>query len=232
MRKPNKLLILALVAISGSLVLSACGASTPEPTPTLSVEAIQTSAIATFSAGLTQTAISMPADTPTPTPAPTGTAIPTRTSGAGTPTGVCLWLTWVRDVSIPDNTVMIPGQTFTKTWLVKNTGNCAWEAGFKLIFTSGDAMGGVTLVLSSAINPDTETQLSIPMTAPNTTGTLRGSWRMADASGTFFGDYMWVIINLTGTTTTVVPTAIGGTTTPGTPTYTPTPSVTPTPTST
>jgi hypothetical protein len=212
MKKLNKLSILTAFILLGSLVLSACGASTPEPTPTISVEAIRTSAVATFSAGLTQTAIAMPTITPTNTPVPILTATPTKTSGAGIPTGTCYWLTMVKDVTIPDNTPMNPGQTFTKTWLVRNTGSCAWEAGFKLAFASGDAMGGTTFVLQKPVSPGAETELSIPMTAPNKDGT--GNWRMATTSGTFFGDYVWVIIIVGGTTPTSTGTVTSDTPTP------------------
>ena len=36
---------------------------------------------------------------------------------------------FVADVTIPDNTVIAPGTTFTKTWRVRNDGNCTWGPG-------------------------------------------------------------------------------------------------------
>lgn len=236
MKYTDKLVVLIILTALGSLALSACGASTPEPTPTLGVEAIQTSAISTFAAGLTQTAIAMPTDTPTSTSTPTNTPTPTPTRGTpfapggGTiPTVSCYSLSYLNDVTIPDNTPMVPGQTFTKTWRVKNTGNCTWDVGFKLVFTGGDAMGGAALVLSNSVSPGAETELSIAMTAPNKTGTVRGNWRMSTASGTFFGDEMYIIISLGNATTTATITA---TATGSTATATPTPTETPTPTDT
>jgi hypothetical protein len=102
---------------------------------------------------------------------------------------------------------MVPGQTFIKTWLVKNTGSCTWEAGFKFVFTGGDAMGGVTLVLDEPVSSGAELELSIAMTAPNKTGEVRGHWRLSTASGAFFGDDVFVLINLSGAASTVTSTA-------------------------
>jgi len=196
MKKASKLSILMALALLGSVVFSACGAATPtpEPVPTISVEAIQTSAVATFASGLTQTAIAMPTITPTGTPTPTLTSLPTNTAAAGTPTATCYGLTAVKDVTVPDNTPITSGQGFTKTWLVKNTGTCIWEAGFKLTFVSGEAMGGTSLILKDPVSVGAEVELSVLMTAPTKTGTFRGDWRMATTSGAYFGDYLWIII--------------------------------------
>jgi hypothetical protein len=93
---------------------------------------------------------------------------------------------------------MTAGQTFTKTWEVKNAGSCAWDAGFKFAFTGGDAMGGSTFTVPSAVAAGAVTQISVPMTAPNKTGTIRGNWRMSTAGGQFFGDEVYVQITIGG----------------------------------
>jgi hypothetical protein len=135
---------------------------------------------------------------------------------------------------------MVPGQTFVKTWLVKNTGTCTWDTGFKFVYTVGDAMGGATLVLDKPVSSGAELELSITMTAPNKTGQVWGHWRMSTANGTLFGADVFVAIilgNATGTvTSTATATATTGTVTAtattGTATATPTPTETPTPTDT
>ncbi len=120
---------------------------------------------------------------------------------------------------------MVPGQTFTKTWKVRNSGTCAWEADFKLASTGGEAMGGTAKTLGQSVAPGAEIDISIPMTAPNKTGSVRGNWRMSTAGGVFFGDELYVIINLGSGTTTVTVTKTG-TITPATKTMTPTASAT------
>jgi uncharacterized protein affecting Mg2+/Co2+ transport len=111
-------------------------------------------------------------------------------------------MAFVADVTIPDNTSMKPGQTFTKTWRVRNNGTCAWESGFKFNFIGGEAMGGGVLTLNKAVSPGTETELSVAMTAPNTSGSHRGNWRMANAAGTNFGDEVYVVIIVSGSAST------------------------------
>ena len=52
-------------------------------------------------------------------------------------TTVCERVRFVDDVTIPDNTVMAPGQTFRKTWRIQNAGSCAWNSGYQLVFSGG-----------------------------------------------------------------------------------------------
>ena len=212
------------ILLAGVIFLGACaGAAEADLTPTVDPNALQTEIVETFGAGLTQTAQAAPTKTLFPTltasatfqPFATTSGTPPTVSGTTFPaTTSCYQMRFVSDVTIPDNTRMIPGQTFTKTWRVRNAGSCAWDAGFKFAFTGGDAMSGATYTLTSAVPANTETSLSIAMTAPtNKTGAIRGNWRMSTAGGQFFGDEVYVLI------------VIGGVTgTPPTPTKTNTPS--------
>jgi Ig-like domain-containing protein len=194
--------------ILGALLLSACGANEPPLTPTLafSADEIRTQAVGTFSSDLTATAFAAPTNTPVPTltAAPT-LAIPATSTGGialgstvPAATASCYGLSFVSDVSIPDNTPVTAGQAFTKTWKLKNAGTCAWDAGFKFAFTGGDAMGGTTYTLPSAVAAGAVTDISVAMTAPSKTGTLRGNWRMSTANGQFFGDEVYVQVVIGG----------------------------------
>jgi hypothetical protein len=202
-------LTLILTLVLGVILASACGPSAADATPTLDIAVIQTQAVATFAADLTQTALAMPTETPTPTmsPTPTATETPEQTSTpqptiGSLPTSSCFSMAFVADVTIPDNTSMTPGQAFTKTWRVRNNGSCAWEVGFKLRFTGGNALGGSDLTLDKAVNSGGETELSVPMTAPSTSGSFRSNWRMSTATGTYFGDEIYVLIVVGGSTAT------------------------------
>jgi len=209
--------LLLVIMLAGSAALVACGKS-EEATPTLSPEIIQTRAVATFSIGLTQTAIAMPTATATetPTPTPSATVSPTPSPTAQfviLPTSSCNALAFVADVTIPDNTKMAPGQAFTKTWRVKNTGTCVWEKDYQLKLFSGSALGGTTLTLNKVYNSGTTVDLSINMTAPTKTGIYTGNWRMTDDSGAFFGDSFYVLINV-GEATPAATTAASATPSP------------------
>ena len=218
-----RLIFLAVCA----MLIASCGGGDAEgtATPTLSADQIQTIAIETFSAALTQTALAAPSDTPVPTLTASATFAPIATLPGGASSGQptiaattsCYRLAFVSDVTIPDNTVMTPGGTFTKTWKVSNTGSCAWDAGFKFAPVGGDAMSGATYTLPSAVPANSMIDISINMIAPVKTGTLRGDWRMSTAGGQAFGDIVYVQIVVGGTTGTPA------TSTPGTATATNTP---------
>ncbi|MEW6083190.1 MAG: NBR1-Ig-like domain-containing protein [Chloroflexota bacterium] len=229
----QRLILLGLCA----LLIASCGGGEAEATPTntLNADEIQTLAIETFSAALTQTALAAPSETPVPTLTASATFAPFATStGGALPVGVspttsgggnaCYRLTYVSDVSIPDDTAMTPGQNFTKTWKVLNSGTCAWDAGFKFAFTGGEQMSGVTFTLPSAVAPNATLDISVAMIAPSKSGTLRGNWRMQTAGGQFFGDEVYVQIVVGGSAAT----GTAATSTGVTATVTATPTTTPT----
>ena len=204
----SKSIIIPIIA----LMLAACGGNQTTPAPTISIADVQTMAVSTFAYGLTQTAEALPTNTPTNTPPPTNTVLAFNTftplNGSGTPVAVlisptasCYGLLFINDVSIPDDTKMTPGQQFTKTWLVQNTGSCTWQPGFKWTLISGNPMGGSTVVLPQTVAAGAQYQISVPMVAPNTDGESVGTWKMADANGGYFGQSVWVKIVVGGSTT-------------------------------
>lgn len=218
----NKMIL--IVALLFTIILSACGGSDAQPT--LSVEQIQTFAVMTYQAQLAQTAAAMPTSTPLPseTPVPVVTfSVPeesptaTTTLASSNQADACYGLSYVKDVTIPDNTKMTPGQSFTKTWLVANTGSCAWESGFIFNVVAGEPMNGVAVKLNQPVDPGRQFEFSVPMIAPtDETGEIRGTWRLSDANNNFFGDGVYVIIEIEDGTAS-------GTGTPtSTPTATPT----------
>src|SRR5688572_25042333 len=192
----------------GAVLLSACGATPADLTPTVTInpDEIRTQAVGTFAADLTLTAFVAVTNTPvaTITPLATFTAAATNTGGLALNTAPaaattsCYGLSFVSDVTIPDNTPVTPGQAFTKTWKVKNAGSCAWDAGFKFAFTGGEQMGGAPFTLPSAVAAGAVYDISVPLTAPNKSGTLRGNWRMQTAAGQSFGDEVYVQVVVGG----------------------------------
>jgi hypothetical protein len=228
------------ISLFVGLLLVACGSGAEEATPTFTVEQIQTEAVATFSAGLTETALAMPTETPTSTatPIPTATSLPEVTNtavptiGGTIPPASCEGSAFVSDVTIPDNTTITPGQVFTKTWRVRNIGTCAWQTSFELNFTGGERMDGTSGSLLNTIQPGDEVDVSVEMTAPDTAGTYRGNWRMVNEAGAFFGDEIYVLIVVGDSTATPTTAASETATTVATATETPTPTETPTETAT
>ncbi len=227
--KRHTLYIATLVAI-GALVLSACGGS-PAPentTPTVDIPALSTSIASTVIAQITASAPTI-TDTPTITATPAFTptsSTPQATNTVAFPTSAsCANMTFVTDVTIPDETQLSIGQTFVKTWRVKNSGNCQWTTGFKLSFAYGDAMGGQSVSMPAVVAVGQTVDLSVNLKVPNKASKYTGVWRLWDDKNQPFGPYLTVVIiagNATATATSTV------TLTPeNTPTSTETPSPTP-----
>jgi hypothetical protein len=118
-------------------------------------------------------------------------------------TSSCNWSQFVTDVTIPDGTYLAPGTTFTKTWRLKNIGNCTWTTSYALVFASGSALGAPAAVnFPSNVAPGQTVDLSIQLTAPGTPGQYIGYWKLRDGSGNIFGigfnadKSFWVEINV------------------------------------
>jgi hypothetical protein len=170
-----------------ALFISACAAPTPaEPTP--DAAAIATSAVQTAEARFTQQALvdlaTQVASAPTFTPEPPQ-EIPTSTPEPGANqsyefTPGCVYATYVADITIPDNMIVLPGTTFTKTWRIKNAGSCKWDSSFAIVFISGDKMGETTrFPLTRVVFPGQEVDVSVALTAPSANGKYSSQWRMA-----------------------------------------------------
>lgn len=118
-------------------------------------------------------------------PLPTAVAAPAQADATLTCSNAAQF---VLDVTVPDNTIMRPGQAFTKTWRLRNTGTCQWDSRYKLVWDGGAALGGpASKAVAGSVWPQTTTDISVQLTAPTTTGTYVGTWQLADQSGNRFG---------------------------------------------
>ncbi len=137
--------------------------------------------------------------TPTPTLVPPPTVPPTP-GGAGGPVqfGQCTAnAAFVADVTVPDGSLVNPGQAFIKTWRVQNTGTCAWDSTFLLAFVTGEAMTPWTAFLVPNTPPGATVDLPIQLTAPVTGGPHTGVWQLQTPNGLPFGPALSVVIQVT-----------------------------------
>lgn len=88
----------------------------------------------------------------------------------------------LRDVTIPDNTKMKAGETFTKTWEFKNNGTCPW-VDYKISFASGDQMSAPLSAPIADTAPKGTVQASVELTAPSADGTYTGYFTLNNSSG-------------------------------------------------
>jgi len=160
---------------------------------------------------------------------PTQTSTTTYYTSYSTASG-CYDAAYMSDVSIPDGTVLDPGETFTKTWQFQNSGSCAWDEDFLLTFLSGEDMDGTNTTIDTSVAVGGSGSLSVSLVAPATAGTYTGYWQLATADGTSFGQLVYVMIVVSDDATTT-PTATATSEYTATPTNTSTPTETYTPTS-
>ncbi|MCP4426786.1 MAG: hypothetical protein GY803_20030, partial [Chloroflexi bacterium] len=95
---------------------------------------------------------------------------------------------FISDITIPDDTHITVGKTFTKTWRVENSGETAWGGGYKFIHTDGIAMTDVMKRPLPPAVPGQQIEITIEFTAPNTLGSHFSDWRFQDPDGNRFGD--------------------------------------------
>jgi hypothetical protein len=198
-------------------------------TPTLNV----TQAYQTVNANLTQAVAETPQSSPLPTqpndspvPPATDTPSPPKTKPADpivTPTTICDHASpgVPIDVTVPDDTEMSPGETFTKIWRLENIGTCTWTTDYALTWFSGERLSApVSVPLTENVPPNTTVELSVDMVAPSEAGTYQSNWKLNNAAGEFFGigsngnAAFWVRIEVIETATATITTTLAITDTP------------------
>ena len=124
-----------------------------------------------------------PLQTPLPTPIPI------------TPTPACLSsLIFIEDLTLPDGTVVNPGETLDKRWQVENDGTCNWEIGYTLRLITGPNMDAETEQALYPARAGSVAILRILYTAPSESGIYRSAWQAFDPGGQAFGDPIFVEI--------------------------------------
>jgi hypothetical protein len=101
---------------------------------------------------------------------------------------------YVSDVTIPDGTEFSPGDSFQKTWEVRNTGSCNWTTAYTIAYAGGEQMDGVITHIPEVVDPGDTTQISVDLVAPSIPGNYIGHWQMKNADGFYFGVVLFVQI--------------------------------------
>lgn len=214
----KKIIVILSLSLIFSMILSACNYPGQE-TPTSQVDAMNTAAAQTVQAQQTYIAKTSQAvlqaetatvtlespqngDTVTVTPEPsrTLTITPTQTADAK-----CNQAAFVSE-TIPDGTDFNPSQAFTKTWTLKNSGTCTWNANYDIVFVNGVAMNAPASkqLTSGTVAPGQSVVITLDLQAPITAGTHRGDFKLRNDNGVLFGigakdNPFWVEIDVKGT---------------------------------
>jgi hypothetical protein len=125
---------------------------------------------------LALTPSSLPFEGPSPTPACTND------------------LSFIQDVTIPDNTVVAASSPLDKQWQLQNSGTCNWDSRYRLRFIDGDPLGAATEQALYPARAGTKFTLRLLYTAPSAPGTYTSEWQAYAPQGTPFGVSFFVKI--------------------------------------
>ncbi len=187
--KPKNTLFALLTVVA--FLASACGsaASNQDTIATAVAQTVQAQNASSTEVvpASTSTVISPPSPLST-LPAPTLTATPRPTLPPVTAKDQDCMKASLIDETIPDGTIMKPGQQFTKVWRIRNDSSCVWNTSYKIVFWDGDVMGGgyVYNFPQSALPGDT-VDVPLVLIAPSSLGEFKGSWKLQTPSGYSFG---------------------------------------------
>lgn len=149
------------------------------PLPTLQVQSPPTQVQATLPA--------------TRTAAPAFTVMPAAT--------VCLNdAQFVADLTVADGSILLAGETFSKQWQIRNTGDCAWGAAYQVVFSKGNKLGGNDLYALYPAMPGSLAVVEMQLAAPLLAGDYQSEWRLVDGQGQFFGTPLTVKIRVVAAT--------------------------------
>ncbi len=105
-------------------------------------------------------------------------------------------LTFVADITIPDETLLPANGVFVKTWKIKNTGETEWGDGYRLSHLGNANFASVFTVPLPKLKPGEEGLVSIQMTAPSTPGRHKTTWQGLTPDGKRFGLELFAIIRV------------------------------------
>jgi hypothetical protein len=155
-------------------------------------------------------------------PEPTATLVPARPSIAAPPAPPTPTLlsgatatvpaddcfndaVFVEDVTIPDFSLVEPGEVLDKRWVVQNSGTCDWGAGYKLVRLGADDFSGPTELALYPAAAGSSAELSVELTAPDEPGEYISRWQAYSDEGIPFGQEIYLLIEIP--TPTPAPTA-------------------------
>jgi hypothetical protein len=168
-----------------SLILTACAAATPTPNNGATAPAVIATAPSEAATRSPEPGFTLlPATPPSPVP-PTSTPVPCVNDAQ-----------FVSDVTVPDFTQLVPGALIDKRWAVRNTGDCDWGPGYRLVFVEGNAMNAPGEHALYPARAGGEAVLQINMVAPDAPGEYTGKWQLRDPDGLPFGQVLFIKVTV------------------------------------
>jgi hypothetical protein len=117
--------------------------------------------------------------TPTKILTPTPKSLPTEITDFN-----CDKAQVVKEVNVPDKSLLSPGEDFIKTWKIKNIGSCTWTLQYSVSFLSGNIMNGLTSRnIPNTVEPNGTIDISLYLRAPENAGYYTSNWVFQNPEG-------------------------------------------------
>ena len=200
---PTKKAVVLILVVISAFAISACQSSVP----TMDIDAQKTGFARTAEVQMTSTAEALPTNTPTTeptaTPEATDTLESTESPQDGTPTEMTTATqppssgedsgAWLSN-DPPDNTVFAPGEEFTVTWTLENTGSSTWNNNYYIEFADGEQMDAEDrYFIPISVPPNTSVQVSADFIAPDSQGTKQSTWNLVNDRDSAFYQFFVII---------------------------------------
>ncbi|KAJ2156363.1 hypothetical protein GGF46_005237 [Coemansia sp. RSA 552] len=103
---------------------------------------------------------------------------------------------FVEDVTMPDGTVVAPGEHFVKIWSVANMGDSEWPRGTMLVHMGGEPGAlskkkAVPVVVGKRYE---QVGVAADLVAPQEPGRHVSQWRLMAPDGRYFGASLWCMV--------------------------------------
>lgn len=105
-------------------------------------------------------------------------------------------LTYIEDLTVPDNSFVTYGATIDKQWLVQNSGTCDWDSTYRFIHIGGADLGAQAEASLFPARAGMNATIQIVFTAPFTDGEYESAWQAFDPNGLAFGDPIYIRVNV------------------------------------
>jgi len=106
-------------------------------------------------------------------------------------------LSFIEDLTIPDNSFIPFGSTIDKQWLVENNGTCNWNSDYRLRHIGGAVMGASEEIALFPAKSGIQATIQIDFIAPFEEGVYESAWQAFDPNDNPFGDPIYIKILVT-----------------------------------
>jgi hypothetical protein len=101
---------------------------------------------------------------------------------------------FIEDVTIPDFTLVEPGERLDKRWLVQNNGTCDWGPGYRLVHLGVDEFSGPSELALYPAASGSSAELRVELVAPEEPGEYLSRWQAYSDEDVPFGQEIYLLV--------------------------------------